>query len=227
MFQSPLVNGLTRCVSSGYIGFGGKYLSTIEKPPASGMNEIATNPVTGQDLFNLAAELKLVFSPISISSREILENIHYIKEIFMACHFNKFNLITLIVRDNLGDQFVVNFNIDNIPKKKIAPRYRIGGDEEFPIFLFRLNSKYFRILILKYLAALKIPILSSKQPLLKIWIAPGKFNLPIAQKFKQAYINGLAETIWPNDSIGTREQLIPKIIKKSFEEVGQDILKNK
>ena len=92
MFEGPLVDGLTRCVSSGYVGFGGKYLSTFEKPPAQARSEIATNPVTGQDLFNLAQEIKSTFASMHASSQEVLENIHYVREVFMICNVNRYNL---------------------------------------------------------------------------------------------------------------------------------------
>ena len=227
MFEAPLVDGLTRCVSSGYVGFGGKYLSTFEKPAAQALSDVASNPMTGQDLFNLAQEMKNVFPPMHASSQELLENIHYLREVFMVCHVNRFNMISLIVRDNLGEQFVISFNIRSIPVKKVPPKLRIGGDEEFPGFLMRLNSKQCRILLIKYLATLKIPLLSSHRPYLKIWIAPGKFNLPIAQKFQQRYINGIAQALWPEDSIGTREQLLPTPLEKTFDEIGQEVLNKK
>ena len=227
MFEAPLVDGLTRCVFSGYVGFGGKYLSTFEKPAAQALSEVASNPMTGQDLFNLAQEMKNVFPTMHASSQELLENIHYLREVFMVCHVNRFNMISLIVRDNLGEQFVISFDIRSIPVKKVPPKLRIGGDEELPAFLMRLNSKQCRVHLIKYIAALKIPLLSSHRPHLKIWIAPGKFNLPIAQKFKQRYINGIAKTLWPEDSIGTREQLLPNPLEKTFDEIGQEVLNKK
>jgi len=218
------VDGLTRCVSSGYVGFGGKYLSTFEKPPAQARSEIATNPVTGQDLFNLAQEIKSTFASMHASSQEVLENIHYVREVFMICHVNRYNMISLVVRDNLGEQFVINFDIKSIPVKKVPPKLRIGGDEQFPEFLLRFNSQQCRVLFLRHLAALKIPILSSNRPKLNIWISPGKYDLPIAQKFLQRYINGIARALWPTDSIGTREQLKPTALDKTFDQMGQEAL---
>ena len=224
MFEGPLVDGLTRCVSSGYVGFGGKYLSTFEKPPAQARSEVATNPITGQDLFNLAQEIKSTFASMHASSQEVLENIHYVRDVFMICHVNRYNMISLVVRDNLGEQFVINFDIKSIPVKKVPPKLRIGGDEQFPEFLLRFNSQQCRVLFLRHLAALKIPILSSNRPKLNIWISPGKYDLPIAQKFLQRYINGIARALWPTDSIGTREQLKPTALDKTFDQMGQEAL---
>ena len=103
-------------------------------------------------------------------------------------------------------------------------KLRIGGDEQFPEFLLRFNSQQCRVLFLRHLAALKIPILSSNRPKLNIWISPGKYDLPIAQKFLQRYINGIARALWPTDSIGTREQLKPTALDKTFDQMGQEAL---
>ena len=54
MFESNLVEGLARCTFSGYVGFGGKHLSTFEKPAAQVHSDIAMNPVSGGTLFTLA-----------------------------------------------------------------------------------------------------------------------------------------------------------------------------
>ncbi len=221
MFEAPLVDGLARCVFSGYVGFGGRHLSSFEKPAAQARSEVATNPVTGQDLFNLAQELKYFFSSMHASSQELIANLHYLRDIFMVCHVNRFNIISLVVRDNLGEQFVINYDIRAIDVKKVPPKLRIGGDEELPAFLMRLNSKQCRVLFLRHLAALKIPLLSTHRPRLRIWICPGKFNLQIAQKFQQRYINGIAESLWPPDSVGTREQLLPTKMDRTFDELGR------
>jgi hypothetical protein len=66
--------------------------------------------------------------------------------------------------------------------------------------------------------------LSSNRPKLNIWISPGKYDLPIAQKFLQRYINGIARALWPTDSIGTREQLKPTALDKTFDQMGQEAL---
>ncbi len=129
-----------------------------------------------------------------------------------------------MVRDNLGEQFVINFDNKSIPVKKVPHKQSIGGDEQFPEFLLRFNSQQCRVLFLRHLAALKIPILSSNRPKLNIWISPGKYDLPIAQKFLQRYINGIARALWPTDSIGTREQLKPTALDKTFDQMGQEAL---
>jgi hypothetical protein len=97
----------------------------------------------------------------------------------------------------------------------------MGHDEELPRFFLRLYSKQCRMLFLKYIAALKIPLLASHPPKLRIWVGHGKFDVPVAPKFTQVYINGVANTLWPHDAIGTREHLIPHPLSESFDSMGR------
>lgn len=220
MFEAHLADGLARCVFSGYLGYEGKVLSSFDKPPAKSHSEIATNPVTGHDLMALASDLKSFFAPFHSSSRELMENVHYIREIYMICHVNRFNTLSLVIRDNFGEQFVVNFDIRSIPVKKVPPNLRVGGDDQLPEFFLRLNTKKCRLLFMKYMAALKIPLLTTHQPRLKIWVNHGRFDLPVAPKFYQIYINGIATALWPEYSIGTREHLAPPPLTQTFDEMG-------
>ncbi|HCB33426.1 MAG TPA: hypothetical protein DEP39_10500, partial [Deltaproteobacteria bacterium] len=148
MFEENLVEGIARCTFSGYVGFGGKYLSTFEKPAAQVHSDVAMNPVSGGALFTLATEIKSFFSHFSVSSRELMENIHYIRDVLMVCNVNKLNIISLIVRDNLGEQFVIAFDIRQIVIKKVPPKLRIGGDSALAEFFMRLNSRECRILFM-------------------------------------------------------------------------------
>ncbi len=221
MFDAHLVEGIARCVFSGYLGFSSRNLSSFEKPPATVRSEIATNPVTPQALFDLASEIREFFAPMHASSQELLENIHYLKDVFIACHVNRFNMLSLIIRDNMGEQFVLSFDIRDIKVPKIPPDQKMGHDEELPRFFLRLYSKQCRMLFLKYIAALKIPLLASHPPKLRIWVGHGKFDVPVAPKFTQVYINGVANTLWPHDAIGTREHLIPHPLSESFDSMGR------
>jgi hypothetical protein len=221
MFESNLVEGIARCTFSGYVGFGGKYLSTFEKPAAQVQSDIAMNPVSGGALFVLATEIKKYFKPFKVSSRELMANIHYIREIFMICHVNKLNTLSLIVRDNLGEEFVINFDIDKIAVKKVPPKLRIGGDSALAEFFMRLNSQQCRLLFMRHLSALKIPLRASIQPRLQIWVNGANYNLPVTPKFQQNYLNGIANTLWPHNSIGTREQLKPFHLSRTFDQIGK------
>ncbi|MBC8258164.1 MAG: hypothetical protein H8E38_04035 [SAR324 cluster bacterium] len=221
MFEANLVEGITRCTFSGYVGFGGKYLSTFEKPAAQIHNDIAMNPASSGILFTLASEIKNFFKSFAVSSRELMENIHYIRDVLMVCHVNKLNVISLIARDNLGEQFVINFDISKIDIKKVPPKLKIGGDAALALFFMRLNSPQCRIMFIRHLSALKIPISTSQLPHLQVWVNGSNYNFPIAPKFQQNYLNGIANSLWPHNSIGTREHLKPPPLTKTFDEIGR------
>jgi len=221
MFEENLVEGIARCTFSGYVGFGGKYLSTFEKPATQVHSDVAMNPVSGGALFTLATEIISFFSHFSVSSRELMENIHYIRDVLMVCNVNKLNIISLIVRDNLGEQFVIAFDIRQIVIKKVPPKLRIGGDSALAEFFMRLNSRECRILFMRHLSVLKIPIRASHLPRLRIWVNGANYKLPITPKFQQNYLNEIANTLWPNDSIGTREHLQPPPLTRTFDQIGR------
>ena len=221
MFEENLVEGIARCTLSGCVGFGGKHLSTFEKPAAQDQIDVAINSMSGGALFTLATEINLFFSHFSVSSRELLENIHYIRDVLMVCNVDKLNIISLIVRDNLGEQFIISFDIRQIVIKKVPPKLKIGGDSALAEFFMRLNSRECRILFMRHLSALKIPIRASHLPRLRIWVNVSNYKLPITPKFQQNYLNGIANTLWPNDSIGTREHLLPHPLTKTFDQIGR------
>ena len=227
MFVSNLVEGIARCTFSGYLGFGGKHLSTFEKPAAQVQSDVAMNPVSGDALFTLATEIKTFFSPFVVSSRELMANIHYLRDILMVCNVNKLDMLSLIVRDNLGEQFVINFDIHNIVIKKVPPKLRIGGDSALAEFFMRLNSQECRLLFMRHLSALKIPLQASNLPRLQIWVNGANYNFPITPKFQQNYLNGIANTLWPHNSIGTREHLKPAQLSRTFDEIGRASLHGK
>ena len=224
MFEANLVEGIARCTFSGYVGFGGEDLSTFEKPVAQVHSDVAMNSISSGALFTLAAEIKTFFSPFPVSSRELMENKHYIRDILMVCNVNKLNIISAIVRDNLGEQFVINYDIRKIIIKKVPPKLRIGGDTALAEFFMRINSRECRILFMRHLSTLKIPLLASNPPHLKIWVNGSNYKFPISPKFQQKYLNGIANKLWPNDSIGTREHLQPHPLTRTFDEIGRSSL---
>jgi hypothetical protein len=156
----------------------------------------------------------------------LLENVHYIRDIFVACHVNRFNALSLVIRDNLAEQFVISFTIRDIEvPPKIPPNMKMGADEELPRFFMRLNSRQCRMMLLKYLAALKIPMLTKYPPRLKVWVNPGKFDLPVAPKHALIYVNGIANALWPHDGVGTREFLLPPPLETSFDGLGKEAIR--
>ncbi|MGA1598139.1 MAG: hypothetical protein ACO4AU_03745, partial [bacterium] len=226
MFNAHLAEGVARSVFSGYVGFGGRSLTSFEKSASNSRHEAAVNPITGQDLFTLAEELQGFFGKMHVKSRELLENVHYIRDIFVACHVNRFNALSLVIRDNLAEQFVISFTIRDIKvPPKIPPNMKMGADEELPRFFMRLNSRQCRMMLLKYLAALKIPMLTKYPPRLKVWVNPGKFDLPVAPKHALIYVNGIANALWPHDGVGTREFLLPPPLETSFDGLGKEAIR--
>ena len=221
MFESNLVEGVARCTFSGYVGFDEKHLSTFEKPAAQVHSDIAMNAVSGGALVIIAKEIIKFFKPFTVSSRELMADIHYVREILMICNVNKIDTLSLIVRDNLGEQFVINFDIQKIAIKKVPPKLRIGGDTALAEFFMRLNSQECRLLFMRHLSALKIPLSASAQPRLHIWVNGANYNLPITPKFQQNYLNGIANTLWPHNAIGTREHLKPFHLSRTFDEIGK------
>jgi hypothetical protein len=74
---------------------------------------------------------------------------------------------------------------------------------------------------MRHLSALKIPLRASIQPRLQIWVNGANYNLPVTPKFQQNYLNGIANILWPHNSIGTREQLKPFPLSQTFDQIGK------
>ena len=74
---------------------------------------------------------------------------------------------------------------------------------------------------MRHLSALKIPLSASAQPRLHIWVNGANYNFPITPKFQQNYLNGIANTLWPHNAIGTREHLKPFHLSRTFDEIGK------
>ncbi|MBF0349602.1 MAG: hypothetical protein HQM11_01135 [SAR324 cluster bacterium] len=222
MFTDHLIQGLARCVFSGYIGFDSRNMTYFEKPASSSKKPIATNPVTHQDLQFLAAEFNQFFQPIVVSSREFLNDTHYLRDIFMVCHVNRHNILSLVVRDNLDSRFVVDMDISNIEVRMEMKHPGMG--EKFPRFLQQLYSTECRQLFLSTLDQLKIPLDHEKPPRVKIWVNTGSFNLSVAPKFYRVYVDGIVNDLWPDD-VTSPHFLNPAPLKKSFDVMGKDAIR--
>ena len=225
MFEAPLVEGIARCVFSGYLGFSERNLTSFVKPPARAKGTAASNPVTQQDLQILATEMYALFQPIPVRPRELLENVHYIRDIMMVCNVNRFNTISLVVRDNFGDFFVVGFNLDRIQVK--VPPSLLKIDFNLARFFLQFNTRQCRRLFMKTLGMLEIPLRIEYPHRLKIWINTGNFKLLVAPKFYRIYLDGIIHSLWNVDLLGTPDFIKPKKLIHNFDFMGQDAIKNR
>ena len=221
LFEVDLVEGIARFALTGLICFDSKHVPKFEKPASQVKSDIAKNSITGGELFSLAADINTFFAQFKISSREMLENIHYVRDVMMICNVNKQDTISLIVRDNFARFYVKNFQIGNIAIKNIPQNLNFKGEEALTKFYMRLNSRECRLLFIRQLSNLKIPLRTSNQPHLGTWINGSNFNLPDSLKHKQTYLNGIAKKLWPKDSIGTKEQLKPTPLTHTFDQIGK------
>ena len=139
----------------------------------------------------------------------------------MICNVNKQNTISLIVRDNFANFYVKNFQIGNIVIKNIPQNLNFEGEDTLAKFFMRLNTRECRILFMRQLSNLKIPLRTTNQPHLGTWVNGSYFNLPDSIKHKQNYLNGIARELWPQDSIGTKEQLKPTPLTHTFDQIGK------
>ncbi|MGK5092676.1 hypothetical protein WDW89_11765 [Deltaproteobacteria bacterium TL4] len=220
MFVEHLVQGITRCVFSGYVGFDSRNLTSFQKPAVNSNSPVANNPITTQDIQTLAFDIHEFFEPFVTPSRELIENINYIRDIFMVCNVNRYNRISLIIRDNYEEEFVIDFDIDKIPVK-VPPHLEAGGDKIFPEFYQRLNSKEARVSFTHALGQLNIPLLPEYQPRFRIWVNTGKFSLPVNPKHYRVYANGIAHALWPSETVGTTSFIKPVKSEHSFAYLGQ------
>ncbi len=224
MLEADLTEGIARVALSGFIRFDGKHVTKFEKPVSQAKNDVAKNSILGVELFSLAADINTFFAKFDISSHEMLENIHYIRDVMMICNVNKQDTITLIVRDNFAYFYVKNFQIGNIAIKNIPQKSNFKEEDALTKFFMQLNSRDCRLLFMRQLSNLKIPLITSNQPHLGTWISGSNFYLPDSIKHKQIYLNGIAKKLWPKDSIGTKEQLEPTPLINTFDQLGKAAL---
>lgn len=218
-----MVEGLARCVFSGYVGFTTKNLTSFEKPAARFKSPVASTPLTHQDIQDLAFAISDFFQPLRVRPQELLENVHYINDIFMVCSVNRVGVISLVVRDNFGDHFVVNYEIGKI-KVKIPTNQLLTNDERFPRFFIQLHSRESRQMFKKAIDQLKIPLDANHKPNFKVWVNFGDFDLTISPKFYRIYANGIAEALWPTESIGTPHQLNARKLEQTLDQMGKNAI---
>jgi len=59
----------------------------------------------------------------------------------MVCNVNKLNVISVILHNNIGEQFVINYDIRKIIIKKVPSKLRIGEDTAQAEFLSGSTAK--------------------------------------------------------------------------------------
>ncbi|MBF0352189.1 MAG: hypothetical protein HQM11_14240 [SAR324 cluster bacterium] len=223
MFSEALVQGLARCVFSGYLGYGATNSTSFLKLPAKGNSLVGTNPVNSQELELLAHDIHDFFRPISIKPYELLDHIHYIREIMIICNVNRFNTLSMIVRDNLNEAFVLDQNIDAI-SIKFDQKHMVSNDKQFPSFFQRFNTKECRQQFLDTLNQLEIPLNANHPPKCKVWCNTGSFEIPIAPKFYRVYLNGIASTLWPLESLREPAFLTPLKLDSTLDSLGKQAI---
>ena len=122
----------------------------------------------------------------------MLENIHYIKDIYAVCNVNRFNRTSLVIRDNYGDFYVIDFDLDRI-KVKLLPSHHNNVDLNLSRYFLQMNSREGRYRFVKALGDLKIPLRSDIQPRFKIWVNTGNFQLTVSHKYQKSYGHYFAE----------------------------------
>lgn len=220
MFTDQLVEGLARCVFSGYVGFDSHNLTAFEKPPARGKSNTAANTVTHQDLQDLASAIRDFFPSSRIRPQELLQNIHYIKEIFLICNINYFNCLSAVVRDNYGDVFVVSYDISRI-NIRYNPAMQVGQDQKFPRFFQQFHSKENRQFFMSAMDKLKIKFSPKHPPKFKAWVCSNNFEIPVSSKFNRVYVDGIANYLWPQEVVGTSLFYHPQELDETFDSMGK------
>ena len=115
----------------------------------------------------------------------------------MVCNVDRFMTLSLIVRDNLGKTFVIDYDLSQIHVK--SHEEDVSGDQnQHPEFFFnRLKSTKAKELFLKELGKLKIPLDLKRPPRFGFWINTRNFNLPANSKYHRVYLDGIMNRLMP------------------------------
>ena len=114
MFEESLVHGIARCVFSGYVETNPPRITAWQKEAAQASTKVSGNPFTLADVAELADEIGGFFSKHKLPPWEVLENLHYVSSVFVACNVNQFLMVSLVVQDNLGERFVTDIDLSDI-----------------------------------------------------------------------------------------------------------------
>ena len=221
MFEANMTEGIARCVFSGYIGFTTREMTSFQKEAARMATPVTNNPFASDDALNLAQSIQAFFQPHSLSPSEVLQNLHYVREIFMVCNANRFMNIALIIRDNLGKIFVIDYDLSVIPYK--SRNNEVIGEEHQPpeVFFNRLKTSKAREFFLKEVGKLKIPLDLKRPPHFGFWINTRNFKIPVNSKYHRIYLEGIMQSILPVEGkFAPWSPYSPKI-EKTFDEIGK------
>jgi hypothetical protein len=225
MFQSNLVEGVTRCVFSKYIGFDARAMTSFQKNAVSSRSVVASNPVTADDLQNLAGDIKSFCKPIRVSSTELLENIYYLYDVMIVCNVDRPLGCAAIVRTNFDEQFVFTFDLNKTPTIEKDPGLASTKNQPMHTFYQRFNSLPARKLYWEAFNKLNLPMSEEQPPKLKIWVNPGSFNLNVTPKYQRVYLNGIAENLWKPEHVWKEPADDAKFaLIKDFDEIGKQAI---
>jgi len=225
MFQSNLVEGVTRSVFSKYIGFDARAMTSFQKNAVSSRSVVASNPVTADDLQNLAGDIKGFCKPIRVSSNELLENIYYLYDVMIVCNVDRPLGCAAIVRTNFDEQFVFTFDLNKTPTIDKDPGLASTKNQPMHTFYQRFNSLPARKLYWEAFNKLNLPMSEEQPPKLKIWVNPGSFNLNVTPKYQRIYLNGIAETLWKPEHVWKEPADDAKFaLIKDFDELGKQAI---
>ena len=192
MFQEPLAQGIARCVSSGYVGFGSRNHTAFQKDPSPARDPQAQNPFGPDDVTALALQLKEAFPPMKLRPRELLAQQHYIRELFLAGNVNQHGTWTFILRDNLNEWFAIDFDM---PEPRGARREAVRRSPQ--AFFEWMNATETRQRFQETLAQLEIPLEATRLKSYQLWLNPRSFELTINPSYRGLYLSGIASQIWP------------------------------
>jgi hypothetical protein len=225
MFQSNLVEGVTRCVFSKYIGFDARAMTSFQKNAVSSRSVVASNPVTADDLQNLAGDIKGYCKAIRVSSTELLENIYYLYDVMIVCNVDRPLGCAAIVRTNFDEQFVFAFDLNKTPTIDKDPGLASTKNQPMHTFYQRFNSLPARQLYWEAFKKLNLPMSEEICPKLKVWVNPGSFNLNVTPKYQRIYLNGIAETLWKPEHIWKEPAEDAKFaLLRDFDELGKQAI---
>jgi hypothetical protein len=139
MFEESLVHGIARCVFSGYVETNPPKITAWQKEAAKASTKVSGNPFTLADVAELAGEISGFFTKHKLQPWEVLENLHYVSNVFVVCNVNQFLMVSLIVQDNLGERFVIDLDLSDI-KVNVHEKSESEEDYKLNAFFDRLQT---------------------------------------------------------------------------------------
>jgi hypothetical protein len=186
--------------------------------------KVSGNPFTQDDVQVLAQEIHDFFPPHQLRPQELLEHLHYVEDVMMVCNVNEFLSVSLIVRDNLGDVFVTDFDLESIPID-FFEKPNSGEDHKVQVFFLRLQTAGARERFRHTLEMLGAPLHPDHPPHFRIWVNPKNFAMTMSSKYRGIYLNGIAQRLWPaeGEHVPWQKDALPETIA-SFDSIGHQAI---